>query len=52
MIFKIDCPETKFRTSLPKESLKRVTVQKTIAEYWTVISNEMIKYELAHTRFD
>ena len=29
-----------------------MTVQKSIAELWTVISNQMIKYQLLHTRYD
>ena len=35
--------------SLPKVDLKEVTVQKFIAELWTVILNKMIKYHLPHT---
>ena len=29
-----------------------MTVQKSIAELWTVISNQMIKNQLLHTRYD
>ena len=37
----------------PKQSFpKKVTVQKPIAELWTVISEEMIKYQLTHAQFD
>ena len=28
-----------------------MTVQKSIVEFWTVIFNEIIKYQLPHTRF-
>ena len=37
-----------------KQSSKqsKVTVQKSIAEFWTVISNQMIKYQLLHKQFD
>ena len=52
MIFKTDCPETDFKQSLPKFSLKKVTVQKPIPEIWIIISNQMIKYQLPRTRFD
>ena len=30
----------------------KATVQKSIAKLWTVISNQMIKYQLPHTRSD
>ena len=30
----------------------KATVQKSIAELWTIISNQMIKYQLPHTRSD
>ena len=39
------------KQSIPKVSLKKVTVQKSIAEILTVISNQIIKYQLPHTRF-
>ena len=32
--------------------LKQVTVQKSIAELWTAVSNQMIRYQLTHTRLD
>ena len=47
-----DCPETKFQTITSYRQLEKVTVQKSTAELWTVISNQMIKYQLPHTRFD
>ena len=40
------------KQSLSKVSLKKETVQKSTAEFWTVISNEMIKHQHPHTRFD
>ena len=45
--FESDCQETKSQTNKQK-----VTVQKSLVELWTVISNRMIKYQLPHTRFD
>ena len=34
-----------------KPWFEKVTVQKSIAELWTVIPNQMIKYQLPHARF-
>ena len=49
-------PETKFQTILSyfyfRSQFEKVTVKKSIAELLTVISNQMIKYQLPHTRFD
>ena len=50
--FKRDFPETKFQTITPQSLFEKVTVQKSIAELWTVISDQMIKYQLSHARFD
>ena len=50
--FESDSPETKFQTISSLSQFEKVTVQKPIAEYWTVISNQLIKYQLANTRFD
>ena len=43
--FESGCPETKF-------NLKKIAVQKSIAELWAVISNQIIKYQLSHMRLD
>ena len=40
------------KQSLPKVSLKKVTIQNSIAELWTVISNQMINYHLLDTSFN
>ena len=40
------------KQSLPQVSLKKVTFQNSIAELWTLTSNQMIPYQLPHTRFD
>ena len=31
---------------------ENVTFQKSIAELWTIISDQMIKYQLPHARFE
>ena len=49
--FESDCPETKFQTITLQIQFEKVTVQKSIAELWTVISNQIIKYQLSHTYF-
>ena len=41
--FESDCPETKFQATTSQSQFEKVTVKKSIAELWTVISNEMIK---------
>ena len=49
-------PETKFQTILSyfyfTSHFEKLTVKKSIAELLTVTSNQMIKYQLPHTRFD
>ena len=51
--FERDSPDTKsFKQSLLKVSFKKLAVKKFIAELWTAISNQMIKYQLAYTPFD
>ena len=40
------------RQSLPKVRLKKVTVKKSIVELWTVIFNQIIKYQLPNMRPD
>ena len=50
--FESDCPETKFETITSWSQFEKVTVQKSIAELWIVVSNQMIKYQLSHTRFN
>ena len=49
--FESDCLEQSFKQSLPKVSLKKY-VQKFITEFWTVISNQKINYQLPHTCFN
>ena len=50
--FASDCPEIKFRTTTFYRQFEKVNTQNSIAELWTVISNQMIKYQLVRTRFD
>ena len=50
--FESDCPKAKFQTITSWSQFEKVTVQKSIAELCTVISNRMIKYELHYTLFD
>ena len=50
--FESDSPETKFQTISSLSQFEKVSVQKPTAEHWTVISNQVIKYQLANTRFD
>ena len=45
-------PEIKFQPITSTSQFEKLTVQKPIAELWTVISNQRIKYQLPHTRFD
>ena len=49
--FENDCSEIKFQTVTSYSQFEKVTVQKSIAELWTVISNRMIKNQLPHRRF-
>ena len=51
MILKATGPKKGSKQSLPKVNFKK-PVQKSIVELWTDISNQMIKYQLPHTRFD
>ena len=46
MVFESDCLETKFQTITSSSQFEKVIVQKSIAELWTIISNQMIKYQL------
>ena len=50
--FERDCPETEFQTITSKAQFEKVTVRKFIVELWTLISNQIIKYQLLHTQFD
>ena len=50
--FKSNIPERKFQTITSQSQFEKASGQKSIAEHWTVISNQMIKYQLSHTRFD
>ena len=47
-----ECPETKLQIITSSSEFEKVTVQKSIAELWMVISNPMIKYHLPQTRLD
>ena len=49
--FESNSPEAKFQTITSQNQFEKVTVQKPIADFWTGISNQMIKYQLPHTRF-
>ena len=44
--FESDYPEIKFQAITSSSQFEKVPVQKFIANLWTVISNEMIKYQL------
>ena len=48
MVFESDCLETKFQTITSSSQFEKVIVQKSIAELWTIISNQMIRYQLSH----
>ena len=50
--FEKDSPEAKFQTIASKRQFEKVTVQKPIAEHWTGIFNQMIKYQLPQTQFN
>ena len=50
--FENDCPETKFQTITSLVHFEKVTLQKSIAELRTVISNQIINYQLPRTRLD
>ena len=50
--FKSNFPETKFKTIAYQSQFEKVTVQRSTAELWTVIFNQMMKYQLTHTWFD
>ena len=50
--FENDCPEIEFQTITFQSQFEKVTVQKSIAETWIVISNQTIKNQLPHTQFD
>ena len=50
--FERDCPQTEFQTITSKAQFEKVTVRKFIVELWTLISNQIIKYQLLHTRCD
>ena len=50
--FESKCPEAKFQTIISWSQFEKVTVQKSIAELWTVISSQMIMCQIPHTRFD
>ena len=52
MVLKATLRKQSSKQSLPQVSFEKATVQKTIVELWNVISNQMIKYQLSHTRFD
>ena len=52
MVLKATVQKQSSKQSLPKVSLKKIAVQKSIAKHWTVISNQIIKYQLPHTRND
>ena len=49
--FENDCLETKIQTITSWIQFEKVTVQKSIAKLWTVVSNQMIKYQLPHMQF-
>ena len=44
--------ETKFQTIIFQSQFEKVTVQMSIAELWTVISDQMNNYQLPHAQFD
>ena len=41
----------KFQTRTSQSQFEKVTIQKSIAELWTVISHQMIKHQLPHRLF-
>ena len=41
-----------FLKQLSRSQFEKVTIQKSTAELWAVISNQMIKYQFPHTWFD
>ena len=47
-----DSTETELQTITFQSPFEKVTAQKPTAELWTVISNQMIKRQLPHTRLD
>ena len=50
--FETNVQKQSSKQSLREVSLKKVTVQKSTADLWAVISNQMVKYQLPHMRFD
>ena len=50
--FESDCPKTKFQTIASLSQFEKVTVQKSIAVLWTVISNQMVKYQIPDKQLD
>ena len=51
MVLKATTEKLSSRQSLLKANLKKA-VQKYTAKLWTVISNQVIKYQLPYTQFD
>ena len=47
-----DCPETRFQVITSSGQYEKIAVRKTIKEFWTAISNQMIKLQLPHTQLD
>ena len=50
--FEKDFLETKFQTITSQSQFEKVTAEKSIAELWAAISNQMINHQLPHTRLD
>ena len=50
--FEAECSETKLQTITSSSQFEKVTVQKSTAEPWAVISNQMFKYQLPIMRFE
>ena len=50
--FESDYPEMKFQTITSQSQFEKVTGLKFITNSWTVICNQMVKYQLPHTRFN
>ena len=50
--FENDSPKTKFQTIASLSQFDKVTVQRSTVVLWTVISNQMVKYQLPDTQLD
>ena len=51
MVFNVTIQKQSSKQSLWNNQFEKVTAQKSIVELWAFIFNQMIKYQLPHTRF-